>query len=84
MNTQEIYNFSFRCYFDGADGPSYTTHYQPLPISDIPRWLDAYRFTHPDCKAISVKIWFRDGDQNEQPRRNNGWYNRSREEDDCE
>ena len=58
MNEQTTYNFSFRCYFPSDEDPCYTTHYQRLPLSDVPRWLEAYRFTHPDCVAISCKVWW--------------------------
>lgn len=56
----EIYNVSFRCFFPGSDETRYSTHYQPLPLTDIPRWLDAYRFTHPNCISITAKVWFTD------------------------
>ena len=49
-----VYEVSFKCYYE----TNHTDHRQPLKLSDIPRWIDAYKFTHPACKAISVKIWF--------------------------
>lgn len=53
------YNISFRCFFDGEEGVHFTTHYCPLfPVADIPRWIDSYHFTHPNCVSISAKIWF--------------------------
>ena len=53
------YNVSFRCFYDDELGMHYTNHYNPaFNLSDIPRWLDAYKFTHPTCAAISVKVWF--------------------------
>lgn len=61
----ERHNMSFRCFFKNAF-PTYTTHYMPdFPVSDIPRWFDAYRFTHPNCTSISCKVWFVDGEGNE-------------------
>ena len=54
----ETYNFSFRCYFPSAEGPRFSTHYQALPLCDVPRCLDAYRFTHPTCISITMKVWF--------------------------
>lgn len=51
------FDISFRCHYPNGES---TNHYQPLKLSDIPKWLEAYRFTHPDCKSISVKIWFSD------------------------
>lgn len=58
----ERYNVSFRCFFEGEGGINYTTHYNPsFPLCDIPRWLDSYKFTHPNCTSISVKVWFSGG-----------------------
>lgn len=60
MNEQNTYNISFRCYFDSEDGQRYTNHYQRLNVNDLPKWIEAYRFTHPNCLSISVKVWFTD------------------------
>ena len=49
------YNVSFRCYYPGRD--SYTTHKQILPLSDVGKWVECYKFTHPECLKITVKIW---------------------------
>lgn len=54
------YDVSFRCYFPG-DGVC--NHMQRMPLKDIPRWIDSYRFTHPNCVSISVKVWFSDLDK---------------------
>lgn len=55
----DCYNVSFRCFYDDNSGVHWTTHYFPaFPVADIPRWMDAYKFTHPNCTAISVKVWF--------------------------
>ena len=57
MNEQ--YNTSFRCYYDSECGTHANTHYIPcFPVSDIPKWITAYQFTHPSCTSISVKVWF--------------------------
>ena len=62
MQIADRYNVSFRCYFDNNGDPHYTTHYVPsFPIADIPRWIDAYKFTHPNCTSLSCKVWFVDG-----------------------
>lgn len=58
-----IFNLSFRCYY--PDGEP-TKHFQSLPLSDIPKWIDAYKFTHPNCQAITVKVWFGDLEKQEQ------------------
>lgn len=53
MNIQNY--ISFRCYYkDGSN----TNHRQILSVGDIPKWIEAYKFTHPNCIAITVKIWF--------------------------
>lgn len=50
------FDVSFRCYFPGRG--NYTTHHQVLPLTDIRKWVECYRFTHPNVEAITVKIWF--------------------------
>lgn len=60
------FNCSFRCFYDGDEGAvRFTTHYQSLPLEDIPRWLEAYHFTHPACTSISCKVWFAEENRNE-------------------
>jgi hypothetical protein len=49
------YSLNFRCYY--ANG-NFTDHSRVIPLSDIPKWIDSYLFTHPACVSISVKIWF--------------------------
>lgn len=57
------YNVSFRCFFDTEEGTHYTNHYVPqFPLADVPRWIDSYRFTHPNCVSISCKVWFAERD----------------------
>lgn len=61
MELTEKYNVSFRCFYDD-DPANRTTHFRPaFPVSEIPRWIDAYRFTHPNCVSISCKVWFANG-----------------------
>ena len=63
----EKYNISFRCFFESEDGVHFTTHYNPsFPIADIPRWIEAYKFTHNNCVSISVKVWFSEGNMEQQ------------------
>lgn len=52
-----LFRASFRCYY--SDGSS-TTHYHTLFANEIVKWIDCYKFTHPDCVSISVKVWFDD------------------------
>lgn len=62
MQKSKIYGVSFFCDFDQE---CRTKHYQPMPLKDIPRWLEAYQFTQPNVRAISVKVWMdeREGDE---------------------
>lgn len=52
-----IFDLSFRCYY--PDGEP-TNHRQQMKLADIPKWIEAYKFTHPNCIAVSVKIWYTD------------------------
>lgn len=51
---------SFRCYYGSPDES--TTHYRTMPLADIPKWIEAYRFTHPDVQSITCKVWFKGKD----------------------
>lgn len=55
------YTLSFRCFYEGSR--NYTQHFQTMPLKDIEKWIDAYRYTHPALEAVSVIIWVRDGDR---------------------
>lgn len=48
------YRLSIRCYFPGER--NYTHHIQSMPLKDIPKWVEAYKFTHPTAESIIVKI----------------------------
>lgn len=54
---KKLYNVSFRCHYPKG---TYTTHRQTMPLRDIPKWMEAYMFTHPEVKSISVKVWTTD------------------------
>lgn len=62
IDTTNTYGISFRCYFPDEGGVSthYSTHYQRIPLSDLPLWVEAYRFTHPNCLSVTAKVWFND------------------------
>lgn len=55
--TSKAYPMSFRCYFGGGTD-NHTKHRQEMPLKDIAKWIEAYQFTHPTCRSISVKVWF--------------------------
>lgn len=54
MNKKK-FGLSFRCYFPGEG--NIVTHYQDMPLKDVPKWIEAYKFTHPNVVSITVKIW---------------------------
>lgn len=51
-----ITGVNFRCFF--TDGGS-NDHYRVLPLEAIPIWIEAYQYTHPEVRSISVKVWGR-------------------------
>jgi len=55
----DTYTVSFYCYYD----TNRTKHTQELTLEEIPTWMKYYRFTHPDVKSISAKIWTDDGQE---------------------
>ena len=36
----------------------YSHHVQELALEEIGRWMEAYRFTHPNVAAITVRVLF--------------------------
>lgn len=52
-----IFNFSIRCNYQNGN---YTEHRQNLKLADLPKWVEAYRFTHPNVISITIKLWFSD------------------------
>ena len=59
MSKKKTYGVSFYCDFDNN---CRTRHYQPMPLKDIPKWIEAYQFTHPEVRAITAKIWTNNGE----------------------
>lgn len=55
------YHLSIRCYFPGNG--NYTQHYPTMPLKDIPKWVEAYQFTHPNVESVSVRIWLHDEEE---------------------
>lgn len=58
--TMKTYDISIRCYYPNGNK---TQHSQTLPLKDIAKWVEAYRFTHPACKAVTFKIWLHDEEE---------------------
>lgn len=46
---------SFRCKYPEGN---YTEHRQAIPLDQIGKWIECYKFTHPRCISISIKVWF--------------------------
>lgn len=59
---EKVFSVSFRCYY--ANGNK-TNHRQDLKLSEIPRWIDSYQFTHPHCLSITCKVYFTDNEKPE-------------------
>ena len=53
----EKFDLSMRCYYSNG---AQTNHHQAMTLKEIPKWVEAYRFTHPNCEAISIKVWLHD------------------------
>lgn len=49
------HTMSIRCFYEG--GNHHTQHYPMIEIDEIPKWIKAYWYTHPNLEAISVKVW---------------------------
>ncbi len=45
----------FRCHYEAGH---YTEHRADIPLKDIKKWVEAYHFTHPEVKSMSIRIWF--------------------------
>ncbi len=50
-----MYEISFRCYYPNGNT---TDRRQSMKLTEIAKWIKAYQFTHPEVKAITVKVWF--------------------------
>lgn len=55
----ENVHISYRCYYEDGEP---NNHHRDMLLADIPRWIEAYKFTHPNCTSISVKVWFTKGE----------------------
>ena len=60
MNTKRKYHLSIRCFYNKT---THTQHNQIMPLKDIPKWLEAYIFTHPTVQRISVNVWPQDKEE---------------------
>lgn len=56
------YTVSIRCYYPNGNR---STHHQRMKLNAIRKWIEAYAFTHPQCEALSVKVWLHEGEKEE-------------------
>lgn len=52
---KKLYDVSFHCYYPNGD---MTRHTQTMELKEIAKWIDSYKYTHPACSSIAVKVWF--------------------------
>lgn len=55
--SKAAYRISFRCQFPGAQD-NYCDHRAHIKLAEIPKWLEAYHYTHPNVKCITVRVFF--------------------------
>lgn len=55
---KRTYEMSIRCYFPGTN--NFTQHYPELELKEIPKWIEAYSFTHENLQSVTVKVWVKD------------------------
>lgn len=55
---KHTYEMSIRCYFPGQN--NFTQHYPEMELKDIPKWIEAYSFTHENLQSVTVKVWVKD------------------------
>lgn len=48
-----LYKISIRCYYEN----SFTTHKQIMKLSEIAKWIEAYKFTHPNVEGFSIRLF---------------------------
>lgn len=53
---KKAYHIRFRCHF-GKNPKNYVDHDAVMPLGDVPKWLEAYHFTHPNVQSVSMKYW---------------------------
>lgn len=61
MPKSRLYNMTIRCYYGEQN---YSMHRQELKLTEIEKWIEAYKFTHPHVKSFSVQITIK-GDEHE-------------------
>lgn len=47
---------SFRCYYKSGN---HCDKIAFIELAEIEEWIYCYKFTHPDCTSISIKLWFK-------------------------
>lgn len=64
MKKSRLYNMTIRCYYGEQD---YTMHRQELKLTEIEKWIKAYRFTHPNVKSFSIQITIKEERYEDKP-----------------
>lgn len=54
--SKRAYHIRFRCFF-GGKRDNYVDHNVTLALADVPKWLEAYHFTHPNVQSVTFKYW---------------------------
>ena len=56
---KKIYSVSIRTYYPNGNR---CDHHAEIEQKEIAKWIECYKFTHPDCTSITVKIWLTNGE----------------------
>lgn len=49
-----VHCVSFRAHYPNGNK---CDHHQEIKLTEIKKWIESYFYTHPDCEAITIKIW---------------------------
>lgn len=51
------YHVCFRAYYENGNT---TDHHRSMKLAEIPKWIEAYMYTHPCMISLSIKVWLTD------------------------
>lgn len=52
MNYYDMLDVSIRAYYKDT----YSQYFRKMKLDEIPIWLDAHQYTHPECTGYSIQI----------------------------
>ena len=52
-----VYSITFRCHYPSQNRAVW--YEREMALKDVARWLRDFKFTHPDCGQISMKIFMK-------------------------